>query len=168
MTSATALSSMSIPTPFWKTSLWSTLTCAEVSNNSTPELDAILGDDIAQAFATDVVLSHQRVGAGVVDHDAALLVEVDQVVADGGRPDLDLESAADEDADTILAAEQRRIHVADLGDVVAVQGCRPVEDPHARVAVACLSARPRGPKGVRSADRELSDRHVVGTVHQDD
>src|SRR6266850_6140905 len=142
MTSATALSSMSIPTPFWKTSLWSTLTCAEVSNNSTPEavsveparLNRFLEMRLWSASALaprpiwtpfwamillrpsppDVVLSHQRVGAGVVDHDAALLVEVDQVVADGGRPDLDLESAADEDADTILAAEQRRIHVADL------------------------------------------------------
>ena len=97
---------------------------------------------------------------GVIDHHPALLVAVDEVVADLGRPGRPLEVPTGEHGDAVLAAAERR--VVDLGDVVRLDQCRPSGvDPDA--VAETVAERRSG-----SRDREVADRHVVRAPDEND
>src|SRR5207249_4319608 len=89
------------------------------------DLDPVLGIRRRRAPAHDRVVLDRRVGAGVVDDDAALLVVVDHVVLDRARPGRRDRPLAEAHGDAVLAAavarariRRGRIDVTDGGDVV--------------------------------------------------
>src|SRR5262249_47674315 len=107
--------------------------------------------------AANRVEADERAGAGVIDEDAGLLVVVDGVEGDDGRARRLVPRAPDVNGDAFLNAVERG--VVNVCDVVLRDQCRsaPVDADAVEVAPTVGSAG-------RALDREVPDRHVLGTT----
>src|SRR5437773_136254 len=83
-------------------------------------LDTILCDVGRWPDTDDFVVANDRGRSCVVDDNAALLIQIDQVIEQRGAADLTFTAAADQHTHSVLTSAKRRRCASNLGDVVSV------------------------------------------------